>query len=690
MQFLISATFTESLAKLTNQEQKAVKTTVFDLQTSPDKSGLRFHRIDNAKDANFWSVSAGMDLRLVVHRSASSMLLCHVDHHDKAYEWARRRKVETHPKTGAAQLVEVRETVKEIEIPKYIERQPRQRPLFAGLEEAELLRYGIPPEWIEDVRQATEDTFFEIAEHLPAEAAEAILELATGVKPAYPLAIPADKADSFAHPDAKRRFRVIENVEELERALEFPWEKWSVFLHPQQQDLIERNFNGPFRVSGSAGTGKTIVALHRAVHLAQKHPDARVLLTTFSEPLANALRNKLKVLLRHSPRLGERLEVYAIDELGSRLYRSSLGACKIADETTVRAALDTAAADAEAAACTSQFLFAEWSQVVDAWQVRTWAEYRDVQRLGRKTRLPEKQRRLLWRIFDNVRRSLAEKGLLTSSEVFTRLATHLADRKNPPYQFAIVDESQDVSVAQLRFLAALGGNRENALFFAGDLGQRIFQQPFSWKSLGVDIRGRSRTLRVNYRTSHQIRTQADRLLAPEISDVDGNREARRGTISIFNGPSPQVAVLDTNEQETKYIGDWIRARLDEGISAHEISVFVRTPVELPRATAAIELTNTPYKILDEVVDTPRDHIAVGTMHLAKGLEFRAVAVMACDDEVMPLEQRIENVGDDADLQEVYDTERHLLYVACTRARDCLVVTGVVPGSEFLDDLLQKQ
>jgi superfamily I DNA/RNA helicase len=246
--------------------------------------------------------------------------------------------------------------------------------------------------------------------------------------------------------------------------------------------------------------------------------------------------------------------------------------------------------------------------------------------------------------------------------------------------------AQDISVAHLRFFAALSGDRPDALFFAGDLGQRIFQQPFSWKALGVDIRGRSRTLRVNYRTSHQIRTQADRLLGPVVTDVDGNSEDRRDTISVFNGPPPVIRVLPTENEENKSVGTWLAEQTKAGVLPHEFGVFVRSAGQLDRAQAAVKQSELPFKILDEHVETTSGHVSICTMHLAKGLEFRAVAVMACDDEIIPLQERIETVGDDADLQEVYDTERHLLYVACTRARDHLLVTSVEPASEFLDDL----
>ena len=233
----------------------------------------------------------------------------------------------------------------------------------------------------------------------------------------------------------------------------------------------------------------------------------------------------------------------------------------------------------------------------------------------------------------------------------------------------------------------LGGRQPNGLFFAGDLGQRIFQTPFSWKSLGVDIRGRSRTLHVNYRTSHQIRMQADRLLGPEVSDVDGNTEERRGTVSLFNGPQPTIEVLDSVDDECDLVSHWLLEQSKEGLLPREIGVFVRSASELERAKQAVTQAGLAYNILDQHLELTSDTVSISTMHLAKGLEYRAVVVMACDDEVIPSQQRIETVVDESDLEEVYNTERHLLYVACTRARDNLLVTGVDPSSEYLDDLL---
>lgn len=701
MNFRIADTFTDSLARLTGDEQKLVKTTAFDLQLNPASPGMSFHKLDRAKDKNFWSVRVGSDIRLIVHRCESSLLLCYVDHHDKAYEWAERRKLETHPKTGAAQLIEIRETVKEVVVPVYVQSElplpatpaklaQAAKLLFQAVSEDELLSYGVPPEWLPDVKQATEDSLLALADHLPAEAAEALLELATGGKPRVPT--PAT-VNPFDHPDAQRRFRVMSNVEELQRALDYPWEKWTVFLHPEQRQWVERDYSGPARVSGSAGTGKTIVALHRAAYLARQNPDARVLLTTFSDTLANALQSKLNRLLTHEPRLAERIDVHSLEAIGLRLYKTQVGPAKLASREIVSELMAAGAKTVPGHKFGRHFLLTEWEHVVDAWQLDDWEAYRDVVRLGRKTRLPEAQRAVLWKIFEHVRSGLREKGLVTASGLFTALANALKTRGNPVFDFAIIDEAQDIGVAHLRFLVALAGGegtvRPNALFFAGDLGQRIFQQPFSWKSLGVDVRGRSRTLRVNYRTSHQIRSQADRLLGPAVTDIDGNTEDRSDTVSVFNGPQPTIQVLRNCEEENIFVGRWLASCSSTGILPHEIGVFVRSEEQIARAEEAVRLANLSYQILDSHVATEHDHVSVSTMHLAKGLEFRAVVVMACDDEVIPLQERIETVGDDGDLQEVYDSERQLLYVACTRARDRLLVTSTTPSSEFLDDLEGK-
>jgi hypothetical protein len=683
MNLLLADTFTTALAKLRAQEAKAVKTTVFDLQLDPTGKGLSFHRIDRSKDPNFWSVRVTRDLRLVVHKSGDSVLVAYVGHHDPAYAWAERRRIEAHPRTGAMQIIEVRELVEDVEpAPEFNFGLASEAtisgnlPLFADLGEDELMSVGVPPDWVEDVREASEDGFFKLAAHLPGEAAEALLEYAATGK--LPASAPAVTVNPYEHPDTLRRIRPIADQEELEQALSFPWDKWGVFLHPSQQISVERDHGGPARVAGSAGTGKTIVTLHRAVRLAKADPRARILLATFSDPLADALKKKLAVLSPETSGVVRRITVESFQRVAEQLFQLVHGARpRIVGEAMLRGLLKKAAEDHNVRGFSERFLLSEWTHVIDAWGIVSAEAYRDVQRMGRKSRLGPNQRERLWPVFESVRNAIAEQGFTTWAAVFTELAEAYAVKSEKPFDHILIDEAQDLGPAELRFFAAIAPAGENSLFFAGDLGQRIFQHPYSWKSLGVDVRGRSFTLKVCYRTSQQIRSAADRLLPEQLRDVDGVEDERRGTISVFEGPPPRVEVCASEDDEAAMVGAFIDASVETGAAPDEIGIFVRTPQLVERAKAAVERAS---------LDTQP---TVSVMHLAKGLEFKSVVVMGCDEGVLPLDERVADAADEAELDDIYETERRLLYVACTRARDSLLVTGTKPGSEFLRDLTRE-
>lgn len=710
MPLLLTDTFTASLARLTNEEQKAVKLTVYDLQADPSHPGLRWHKLERTKDKHFSSVSANMDLRIIVHRYGEtkgsreqSLMACYVDHHDKAYRWAQNRVLETHPTTGAAQIVEVIETIRTVEQIQYIQREvidevmstvvlakadlteDVERPL-AQYDSSWLMQYGVPEQWVEPLKLATQEGILELFDHLPQEAAEAVLSIATGTIPPVPQAAPVT-ADPFQHPDALRRFRTIENVEELTAALDLPFDKWRIFLHPDQRALVSKTYGGPARVAGSAGTGKTIVALHRAAHLVRSDATASVLLTTFSDALANALNAQFRTLVKSEPRLAERVQIESLRSVATRLYRARGGEWALIEGAQLRKLVEEVAANTDIGFASS-FLWQEFTSVVDAWQVYEWDTYRTVPRVGRGKSLNLAKRTELWSVFEQVLTCLHATEQVTINGMFAYLSDHFADPQHrSPYTHIVVDEAQDIGVSQLRFLAALIGGRPDGLFFAGDLGQRIFQAPFSWSSLGVDVRGRSNTLRINYRTSHQIRQQADRLLSPEVSDVDGNQEIRGNAQSVFNGPSPTIFQADIEEAEQDYVGAWIKARIAEGLEPQQIAVFVRSEKQLDRARAAITTASAKTCELDENLRTRAGYVTLSTMHLAKGLEFRAVVVMAVDEDVIPDPDRIQAMADLSQLPDLYETERHLLYVACTRAREHLLVTSGGEASEFLSDLV---
>lgn len=674
MTLLYASTFTAALTKLSQAEAGAAIQTALRIGDDPRGNGLQMHRIDKAD--GFWSVRVNRDVRIILHRDGERVMLAYVDHHDAAYAWAERKRLVAHERTGAMQFVEVPVVAGEPLIAPMPTAEPMvARPFaahhpFAKLSDDQLLDVGVPRDWLQPVRDTPEADVEALFERLPAEAAEALLDVATGGRIEDHVAVQAIGADPYAHPDAQRRFRAVEGLEELKAALDAPFERWAVFLHPAQRGAVERDWNGPARISGSAGTGKTIVALHRAVRLA-RDADARVLLTTFSKPLAAALADKVALLTETAPDARARITVRAIDQAAYDLYSRAFGQPNLANANQVRAAIKAAVDAGLGAGHTPEFLLEEWDEVVDAWGLHEQEAYAEVPRMGRKIRLGAKQRENAWEVFAFVRERLAQRGLVSWADLYGRLTAWIEKGGVLPFTHVVVDEAQDLSVAQAKFLAATGQVRADALFFTGDLGQRIFHLPFSWARLGLDIRGRSQVLKVCYRTSHQIRSMADRLLAPEIVDQDGITETRRGTVSVFDGPEPVVRLFETEDVERDDVAVWLADCLAAGLAPSEIAVLVRGIGQIDRARAVIA-----------AVDAS---ISVVPMHDAKGLEFAAVALMALDEDVLPDPERLEGLGDIADIEAVHETERHLLYVAATRARDRLMLSGVAPGSEFIDD-----
>ena len=408
--------------------------------------------------------------------------------------------------------------------------------------------------------------------------------------------------------------------------------------------------------------------------LARGDEEARILLTTFSEELARSLASKLDLLVQGQGDLGDRITVRTLDQAAEELYTAQFSAPTRATASQIRAIIAKATSAGLGGELTPQFLLEEWIELVDAWGVTDAESYATIPRIGRRTRLGPRQRETAWAVFDDVRQRLTQRGLVTWAMIYGQLTEWLRDGGALPFNHVVVDEAQDLTVAQVRFLAEAVGGRADALFLAGDIGQRIFRLPFSWAKLGLDIRGRSHTLKVNYRTSHQIRAMADRLLPPSITDMDGVEEGRRGTVSVFDGPAPDIRLLDDEQAEIACVAAWLKECTSERIAGGEIGILVRSEGQFSRARDAIAAANVG------------NSVRIATMHDAKGLEFRAVAVMACDEDVLPDPVRLAAIGDIAELETAFETERHLLYVACTRARDRLLVTGIKPGSEFLDDL----
>ena len=688
MQFIESITFKESLNKLQAGEQRAVNKAELKLFKNPTQSGLNLEKLHQAKQGNLYSARVSRDIRIIIHIENDNFVLCYVGHHDKAYEWANRRKIETHPTTGAAQIVVIPERVEPSPAPQNVPLEAAEQPratyypgIFLKLTKDDLLSVGVPPDALDKVRNATEQDV-DWMDYVPSEAGEALLDYhASGV-----LKVPepvAPDTDPFDHPDARRRFRVIGDEAELQRALDAPWAQWALFLHPSQREYVERDYDGPTRIAGVAGTGKTIVALHRAAHLARKNPDANILLTSILYPLIEDLSKRMDLLVGHDPDVRQRITIRSLRDVGTDLYQKVFGELNIieqADESKINS-VDTIATSNKISAMLEaiapdnvpmKLLRPEWYEVVDAWQVRSLDDYRNAPRLGKMTQPSPQQYEDFWNIFAQLRTQLQERGLITMADMASRLTDHFCKEKSP-FDFIIADEAQDISVPQMRLLAVLGARRPNGLFFCGDLGQRIYQRPFSWKECGVDIVDRLHILHKNYRTSQQIQTQTARLLPPTLTDVDGHSETREGNLSAFNGPKPIIQTFDDEQQENDFITQWLKQRIKDGVAPNEMAIFVRYTEILERAAKISTAVNSD--------------ISCDVMQRAKGLEFRSAVVMACDDGIIPSQKRLERYSGDLGVGEIYHTERQLLYVAATRAREHLLITGVKPASEFLNDLI---
>jgi len=716
--------FLDASRKLTADEQKLVNSTILELALNPKGQGTNVHRIDKAKDKNLWSCRVNRDLRIILHQHNGRMTLLYVDHHDKAYSWSENRVYKYDERSQNWKVIKMKEET--VVIRTTVSAEPEAKRPYADYSDERLAATGASPGDFDDIRSATEDSIFDLG--LPTIVLEALMDslspaapasrasselerhLSTSDSAAISFTDAASKNDLGPEPVSDEKSLAsdlsaapihpveppppvvygtvvrVNSQEQLEAVLSGQWEKWQIFLHPNQQELVEAHYSGPVRISGSAGTGKTIVALHRVNHLLRLSDDTRVLLTTLSPALAGFLHARLRKLLADRPRLGERVEVTSVDDYAQRLYRLHVGEFTLTSREAIAGWITEACKAAGDAKLRPLFLLNEWEDVIDAQQLTTLEQYQAAERLGRKVRLNAERRQALWAVFAQVWAKLHAAGTLTQAGLYHRLVVALEQRPGSPVDHVVVDECQDLNQGQVRFLAALGRGRPNALFFTGDIGQRIFQQPFSWKALGIDLRGRTKTLRVNYRTSQQIRKTADRLLETSIVDADGERVDRSKTISAFGGPAPTINVYDDQADEQAAAAAFLQERLAAGVKPQEMAIMVRDDAQLPRAQAVAQALGVPAVVLDQRLATLVGSLNLSTMHLAKGLEYRAVAVIACDDDVIPSPSRLAALSDPGDLKEAYELERHLLYVACTRARDHLFVSGVHPASEFLTDL----
>ena len=704
----MSSDFLEAYAFLPKPQQRKVRTLITRFTADPTSSGLNYEHVKAAD--NLRSLRIDRSYRAIVLKpdSGSVHLMLWADKHDEAYDWARRHHCRVNPDTGALQIYEPQEPSEAV----YSEADPADiappPAPFAGLRDRQLCRLGVPDAMLPEVRALDgEATLDAIQKRLPLEAYESLFLYLAGdsyeelirYREALDDEVDTDDiAKALERMESRGRFVVVDDEMELEEVLSAPLEKWRVFLHPSQRRLVERKWNGPVRVLGGAGTGKTVVAMHRARWLARNLPEGeRILFVTFTRNLAADIKNNLRSIC--SPQEMRRIEVTNLDRWVYRCLRRrnydfqivyNRGKAPWNEVWQQALALKDSGLNLPDA-----FYADELDQIVLANGITTEAEYLRVARKGRGTALRRAQRARVWPVFEDYRLNLSLQGGKEVDDAYRAAAELLADdRGGLAYTAAIVDEAQDMGAQAYRLIRALVPEGPNDLFIVGDGHQRIYgRSRVVLGQCGTRIVGRSHKLRLNYRTTEETRSWAVRLLdGREIDDLDGGLDDHKGFKSLTHGPSPQVIVLDSAEQQTAFIVRWLGDLAERGESLRSTCIVARTQAERDSVGQAIEEAGLSGVVLEQYLpdDAGDDAVRLATMHRVKGLEFDRVIMASVNEGVVPLPKATQGHADDSAREWAETEERALVYVAATRARKELLVLGHGKASSFVSADINKQ
>ena len=687
----LSADFLAAFAKLPSQQQRGVRRMISQFERDSTASGLNYEKIAGAKDANMRSLRIDGGYRAIVLKpdSGNVHLLLWADKHDDAYDWATRHECRVNVETGALQVYAPQQ-----EGPK--EASPAVQAdagAFASLRNRELLRLGVPEAMIEEVRaMAGEAELDAMQDRLPQEAYDGLFLYLAGESyeqilreretPAGPVDT-GDFAAALGRDESRARFVLIDDDVELEAMLHAPLERWRVFLHSSQRRLVERHWNGPVRTLGGAGTGKTVVAMHRARWLAQQVGEGEtILFTTFNRNLAADIKANLGAIC--TPEEMRRIEVVNIDSWVTRFLRGQGLRFRLLsgrDREAWAAALEKKPAALELA---DRFFEDEWSQVIQENGVTSRDEYLRVARTGRGVRLNRATRASIWPVFEEYRAGLVERNAMEFADCY-RAATALLARgeATTAYRSVIVDEAQDFTAPAWRLIRALAPPGKDDLFIAGDAHQRIYsRQPVVLGRCGIDIRGRARKLRLNYRTTEETRRWAERLLDGQaVDDLDGGADDNRDIRSITSGPEPRIERLEKREDQASWIVAYLNALQGES-ELRSTCIVVRTRKERD-LLATLEAANLPIEVLEtDAPDASSPGVRLATMHRVKGLEFDRLLIASANADLIPLPAAIPPT-DGPERTSAEAAERSLLYVAATRAKKELTILSFGTPSPFL-------
>lgn len=686
--------------KLPHNAQGPVWECVSKLMQNPAHPSLNYEAIRTAGDHRLRSVRVNEQYRLIVaHPDGSgSYVLLWVDKHDDAYMWASRHRLELGDEAAGLALVEspVREEQSAQPQTPATQAAPTPAPSEQGnlrlYSDEQLAQAGVPEQHISALRACRTDADVQrLLDDLSPAAANLVLDLWTGEPQAVPVSAPVEpepeaEAASVAvsdtlemalrHPGSARHFVAITTEEDLRLALKYPLELWRVFLHPEQRAIVRAPLDGPALVSGGAGTGKTVVGLHRARYLASEvftEPTDRVLLTTFTANLADNLSTLMNSLCGDDLAVRKRIEVTHVHSLAAAVRHQAREYFDTLSEDQAHQVMRDAVQRCDTLGLPVSFYLAEWQEVAQEREALTEEAYLQIDREGRGRGLSRRQRAAVWKVLEAYARAL-EALKREEWATVVRRARHLIETHRvvlpKRYRAVIVDEAQDMGTPEMRFLLALLGQQPNLLLL-GDTRQQIYARGSFVRLLNIPIGRRHMKLRLNYRTTEQIRSAASHVVTA-VHALTGESLGADDSISLLRGPTPQVQSFARPAEEEDAIVAALREALASGMLPEEIVVVARTSILLAHYGNILLAEGIPTSKI-EGKSSRGPGVQLANMHRVKGLEFRAVFIVGCSAEALP--QPYTGDDDPVARAEHMERERRLLYVAMTRARELLWISG---------------
>lgn len=673
----------KNFSKLPSKVQKRVSELIEEFQQDPHSEAIGLHPLKETmldpKVRGVKKLPDGYRAIVIAPDKGDTYLLVNIDTHDEAYAWARNKRFEVHEMTGVFQVFDA----EEIESRAKVTFQPKTTAAdysLSRLSDDELFTAGVPKPLIPAVRSIQSDAALEsLIDYLPPDCRDVLFGLAAGmsldeaINEMLGAGTVAKEAAATSPGDFSKiqeapnfDLVLVEGEEELKKILSGPLEEWRIFLHPKQKELVTWKTKGPMSVTGAAGTGKTVALMHRAVHLARGLQDssASALITTFTTNLPVTIKHLIR---RLAPEVADRIEVTNLHTLARTICGRAGWKGRIAEDEEINQIWEEVwATHTDELPMTKEELRLEYEMVIEPNGIDDEEAYLSAVRSGRP-RISREQRRAAWLVFRAFQRGLKKRNLLTFEGAVHEARLAVEQGNFTRYAHVLVDEVQDFSLEALRLIHAISPIAEGAtdpLCAVGDGHQRIYRYKVPMSRAGIDIRGRSRRLKINYRTSQQIRNFAHGILAGvEVDDLDGGLTTTTGDHSVFEGPEPIIERCDDEKVEAETIVAWVKKLMDKhNLATHEICVTpYKSAIRSALSAAGIET----YELKPREEDPGSDEAGVrlGAMKRIKGLEFRAVA-MACADP------------DDAMnyLEQASIRERCERYVAATRAREHLLVT----------------